>query len=303
MKISKLLLFSLLLVASTIRAQDFDAFFKPSDSLNSIRKNYTIAVATASAAGGLLALNSVWYADYSKSSFHFINDNAQWLQMDKVGHGFGTYHLGRFYSDALRWSGVDDKKSMIYGASAGFAFISAIEIMDGYSQNWGASAGDIAANAAGSAIFIGQELLWKEQRITPKFSFHSTLYAAARPNVLGSTYSEQILKDYNGQTYWLSTNVHSFAKSSKVPKWINIAIGYGAEGMVTGDDALVNTVFLPSKERYRQFYVSLDADLTKIPTKSHLLKTLFSVINTIKIPAPTVEITSHGQVKFHPIYF
>lgn len=303
MKISKLLLFTLLLVASAIRAQDFDAFFKPSDSLNPTKRNYTIAIGAASVAGGLLSLNSLWYSDYPKSSFHFVNDNAQWLQMDKVGHGYGTYHLGRFYSDALRWSGIDDKKSMIYGASAGFAFISAIEIMDGYSRNWGASVGDIAANAAGSAIFVGQELLWDEQRIIPKFSFHSTSYASVRPNVLGSTYSEQILKDYNGQTYWLSANVHSFAKSSKIPKWINVAVGYGADGMITGDDALVNTVFLPSNERYRQFYFSLDADLTKIPTNSHFLKTVFSVVNTIKIPAPSIEFTSHGKVKFHAVYF
>jgi hypothetical protein len=36
-----------------------------------------------------------------------------------------------------------------------------------------------------------QELLWKEQRITPKFSFHSTKYAALRPDVLGSSLPEK----------------------------------------------------------------------------------------------------------------
>jgi hypothetical protein len=46
------------------------------------------------------------------------------------------------------------------------------------------------------------------KRITPKFSFHTTQYAQYRPNVLGSSLAEQILKDYNGQTYWLSVNLH-----------------------------------------------------------------------------------------------
>lgn len=301
MKVFKLL--AILLYSSVSNAQDFDAFFKPSDTLNKSRKNYTIVAGASSAAAGLIALNSLWYTDYQKSNFHFVNDNAQWLQMDKVGHVYGTYHLGKIYSDALQWSGVDRNKSIWYGATAGFLFVSTIEIMDGYSENWGASGGDIAANAAGSALYIGQELLWQDQRITPKFSFHTTLYASARPAVLGSTFSEQILKDYNGQTYWLSANVHSFAKNTKIPKWLNLAVGYGAEGMIAGDDQLVNTVFLPTNSRYRQFYLSLDVDLTKIPTNSHLLKTVFSLVNTIKIPAPTVEFTSSGKVKFHPIYF
>lgn len=301
MKVFKLL--AILLYSSVSNAQDFDAFFKPSDTLNKSRKNYTIVAGASSAAAGLIALNSLWYTDYQKSNFHFVNDNAQWLQMDKVGHVYGTYHLGKIYSDALQWSGVDRNKSIWYGATAGFLFVSTIEIMDGYSENWGASGGDIAANAAGSALYIGQELLWQDQRITPKFSFHTTLYASARPAVLGSTFSEQILKDYNGQTYWLSANVHSFAKNTKIPKWLNLAVGYGAEGMIAGDDQLVNAVFLPTNSRYRQFYLSLDVDLTKIPTNSHLLKTVFSLVNTIKIPAPTVEFTSSGKVKFHPIYF
>ena len=145
--------------------------------------------------------------------------------------------------------------------------------------------------------------MWDEQRIIPKFSFHTTPYAAVRPNVLGSSLQEQILKDYNGQTYWLSINMYSFCKEAKIPKWLNLAVGYGAEGMITGNEAFVNTIFLPESKRYRQFYFSFDADLTKIETKSHFLKTFFSVFNTVKIPSPTFEINGKGTFKFHYIYF
>jgi hypothetical protein len=75
--------------------------------------------------------------------------------------------------------------------------------------------------------------MWKEQRITPKFSFHTTQYAQYRPNVLGSSLAEQMLKDYNGQTYWLSVNTPSIKAQN--PKWLNLAIGYGANGMLTGN--------------------------------------------------------------------
>jgi hypothetical protein len=280
-----------------------DSFLKPSDSLNLQRRNSVLISETVLAASVLVGLNQIWYADYPRSSFHTINDNSEWLQMDKAGHVFSSYHLGNFGKSTLAWSGVSKKNQLIYGSTLGFAFLSVVEVMDGYSSNWGASLGDVGANAAGTALFISQELLWKEQRIVPKFSFHTTPYASARPNVLGSSLSEQILKDYNGQTYWLSTNVHSFFKGSKIPTWFNIAVGYGAEGMITGNEELVNTVFLPESERFRQFYFSFDADLTKIKTKSHLLKTVFEIFNTIKIPAPTFEISSRGDFKFHYFYF
>jgi hypothetical protein len=50
-------------------------------------------------------LNQLWYADYPRSNFRFINDNADWLQMDKIGHFYSTY-LGRFGSEMLQWSGA-----------------------------------------------------------------------------------------------------------------------------------------------------------------------------------------------------
>jgi hypothetical protein len=178
-----------------------------------------------------------------------------------------------------------------------------VEVFDGYSANWGASLGDEVANVSGTALYVSQELLWNEQRIVPKFSFHTTPYAIRRSNVLGSTLQEQLLKDYNGQTYWLSANLYSFTKTASIPKWLNIALGYGAEGMITGTDEFVNTIFLPESKRYRQFYLSLDIDLTKIKTKSHIIKTILTVFNTFKIPAPAFEIKGNGGSKMHLIYF
>lgn len=278
-------------------------FLKPSDTLNKKRLQTLAISETVIGSVALIGLNQVWYADYPRSDFHFINDNSEWLQMDKAGHVFSCYHLGSFGANALKWTGASRKSQLIYGSTLGLAFMTTVEVFDGYSANWGASLGDVAANATGTALFVSQELLWKEQRIVPKFSFHTTPYASARPEVLGSSVQEQILKDYNGQTYWLSANIHSFTKSSAIPKWLNIAVGYGAEGMITGNDGFVNTVFLPESKRYRQFYLSLDLDLTKIETKSHFIKTLLTTLNTIKIPAPTFEIKGSGNSKIHFLYF
>ncbi|WP_396166168.1 DUF2279 domain-containing protein [Flavobacterium sp.] len=282
---------------------NLQSFLKPSDTLQPKRLTGVVIAEITMASGALIGLNQLWYADYAHSNLHSVNDNDEWLQMDKAGHLFSSYHMGAFGANALQWSGCSKKSQLIYGSTVGLAFMTAVEVFDGYSAEWGFSWGDMAANATGTALYVSQELIWNEQRIVPKFSFHTTQYAGLRPNVLGSSLSEQILKDYNGQTYWLSANVNSFFKSSKVPKWINIAVGCGADGMITGRTE--NNPLFSSLEakRSRQFYLSFDADLTKIRTKSHFLKTFFAVFNSIKIPAPTLEISGSQGIKFHYLYF
>ncbi|MFV8375271.1 DUF2279 domain-containing protein [Flavobacterium sp. LB1P71] len=305
MRFKKLLFLFLILIGyQTCFSQNtIDTFLTPSDSLNKKRQQTVVISEVVLASGILVGLNQLWYADYPKSDFHFINDNSEWLQMDKLGHSFSAYHLGRLGAEMVQWSGASKKNQLIYGAGLGFAFLTAVEAMDGYSSEWGASSGDIIANASGTALYVSQELLWKEQRITPKFSFHTTQYANQRPEVLGNSFAEQILKDYNGQTYWLSVNLYSFAKGSKIPKWLSLALGYGAEGMITGNRQNETQFPTLNRQRYRQFYLSFDVDLTKINTKSHFLRTLFAVLNTVKIPAPTIEMVHFNDVKVHLIYF
>ena len=280
-----------------------DTFLTPTDSLNKDKLKTVVITQTVASAAGLVGLHQLWYKNYPQSNFHFINDNGEWLQMDKIGHVFASYHIGRASAESFRWAGASKKSQLLYGATLGFAFLSVVEIFDGYSAEWGASSGDLIANTAGTVLYVGQELLWNEQRITPKFSFHTTKYAALRPNVLGSSFTEQILKDYNGQTYWLSGNLKSFFKTTEIPKWLNLAVGYGADGMISGNDQFINNSLPLNQTRTRQFYLSFDVDLTKISTKSHILKTFFSIFNTIKIPAPTIEINSSGKFYWHAFYF
>lgn len=301
---SKLLLLCFILSGMNIAAQETTSFWQKSDTLNKKRRSAVYITEASAAVLTLVGMNQLWYADYPRTSFQFKNDNSQWLQMDKIGHVMSSYYIGKLGMEALDWAGESKKNQMLYGATLGFAFLTSVEVLDGFSDQWGFSTGDFIANAAGTGLLIGQELLWNEQRITLKYSFHTTSYAKLRPEVLGENFIEQTLKDYNGQTYWLSANLWSFNKKSTFPKWINIAFGYGAEGMLTGDTStVVESLETPLPERYRQFYLSLDVDLTKIKTRSKLLKTVFSTLNFIKIPAPTLELTSKGKLKFHSLYF
>ncbi len=83
-----------LLVFQSVLAQNlFDTFLKPSDSLNQKRQNSVFITEAVLASGALFGLNQLWYADYPKSDFHFINDNSEWIQMDKVGHLYSSITL------------------------------------------------------------------------------------------------------------------------------------------------------------------------------------------------------------------
>lgn len=265
---------------------------------NKKRLTAVIAIETALYSGTLVGLNELWYKDYPRSSFHFFNDNSEWLQMDKAGHVITAYSVGRVGVDLLKWSGVKRKKAIWYGGMLGSLFLNTVEILDAYSSEWGFSTGDIAANTLGSFLLIGQELAWDEQRIMVKYSFRQSDYAKYNPSLLGSNFQESLLKDYNGQTYWLSLNISSFIKKeTRFPAWLNVAVGYGADGMVGGhQNPLIfdNTGTPITIDRYRQVYLSLDVDLTKIKTKTKLLKTLFHTIAFVKFPAPSIEFNKNG---------
>ncbi len=305
----KCLIISVMAVLVTVSGRS-----QPVDSTglfpDTVRKGRLAGVAITQGvlyASSLTGLYFLWYKDYPQSSFHFFNDGGEWMQQDKLGHVTTAYYTSRILSASYRWTGLKHKNSVLLGSLVSFAYMLNIEILDGFSAEWGFSAGDLAANAAGCILFLGQELLWKEQRFSMKYSFHPTEYAQYRPELLGSNLIQQMVKDYNGMTFWLSGNISSFLPPrSKFPKWLNIAAGYGAEGMTgASQNQTTGTIqqTIPEFQRYRKFFLTVDVDLTRIPTRSKFLKGLFLLVSFIKIPAPALEYNTLGQFTFHPLYF
>jgi hypothetical protein len=249
--------------------------------------------------GSIVYLNEAWYKQYNTGRFHVFNDNDEWLQMDKAGHIFTNYQLSRLMMNSFDWAGFNKNQKLFIGGTIGFAYMNAIEIMDGFSEGWGFSWGDELANFVGTSFAISQEALWHQQRIQLKFSYAQSGLAKYNPSLLGKNFYTQVLKDYNGQTYWLSVNPSSFIKKqNKFPKWLNVAFGYSAYGMIGGkfngftvqnEDGTVLRF-----DRQRRFYASIDVDLTRIPTKSRFLKAVFSAVNIIKFPAPALEFSTKG---------
>lgn len=276
-----------------------------SSSFNSTRLRWVVGSTSALYLGSMVGVGTIWYEDLGK--FHFFDDNSGWRYMDKWGHAATAYQTGRIGINVFRWTGMKEKQAIWFGGSVGLAFLTSVEVFDGMSEDWGFSWGDVAANGVGTGLAIAQELWWHESRISIKWSYRNSRFAQYRPELLGEGATTRWLKDYNGQTYWISTNVHSFLPDdSRFPKWLNMAIGYGAEGM-TGADR--NPEFneegeaIPNFRRYSQFYFGPDIDLSRIRTNSKPINFLFQVLGFVKIPLPALEYNPVGGLKLRALGF
>jgi len=301
----KLIVVSFVLVfySLSVRGQTIEI---PTDSVNKKRLNIVIYTSVGLYTTTLGILYYGWYKDSRSSKFHWYNDNKGWLQVDKAGHATTSFIMSDYAFWSLQWAGVDNNKAAIYAGLMGWSAMTVIEILDGFTTDYGASPGDLIANTIGASLFTGQQLLWKEQRFRLKYSYHATEFAKYRPDLLGKTGLQSMLKDYNGHTYWLSANIKSFLKDeSSFPSWINVSFGYGATGMLGtySNPPDYNGVQLPYYKRTRQYYFSLDVDWTRIQTNSSFLRFTFKAFSFIKIPFPTLEYNNQQQFVFHWMYF
>lgn len=303
--------------------------WEPADSFH--QKRFTLLVGGSALAysATTIGLYNIWYKDYPQGRFRVFNDWGEWEHVDKAGHVITAYAESYLAYKGARWTGISHNKAIWVGAGVSTLLQTTVEVMDGFSKRWGFSIPDVVSNTAGTALFVGQELLWQDQRIflkvsnsRPSYSTDpilangeseaSTTVRKVAHELYGSNYLEAFIKDYNGMTVWASINPNAFlgeaSTKSPLPEWLNLAVGYGAHQVYGAygngwRDEEGNSYSLHQYPRLRQWYLSLDIDTGRIPTNSDFLKTLFSVIRFIKIPAPTIEWRSDGSTRFHPLYW
>ncbi|MEZ4983646.1 MAG: DUF2279 domain-containing protein [Saprospiraceae bacterium] len=327
----KLLLLSLLLTSvlhPPLAAQEMEGWqwMEHADTLYKKRFWGALGAGTLIYSGASVGLYHAWYKDYELTKFRTFNDSKEWLQMDKTGHWLTTYTEARLLYDGTRWTGLDKRRSLWLAGAAAMFLQGTVEVMDGFSAEWGFSWSDIGFNALGMGLFVVQQSAWDEQRIIPKISTNRALpdpsievtstsgastYNLRQRHIdlYGRSLPERFLKDYNTMTIWASVNIHAFAPQSRWPRWLNVAAGYGADNLYGGfhnhwrDGEETYVLPVDAYPRTRQFYLSLDVDLKRIPTRKRWLQSVLSIVNFIKIPAPTLAWDTHRGWKLHPVYF
>ncbi len=255
--------------------------------------------------GGMSYLQFIWYKDHDRVPFHFYNDNSGYQQVDKFGHAFGSYMESYIGYHWLRSAGVPKKQSLLYGGTLGFLLQAPIEVFDGLYEGWGFSWGDIIANTVGAGLLIGQELLFDDLVFKYKLSLSPSEYAPMANGYLGNNIWESLFYDYNSHTFWLSSNINRFVQQDKLPDWLNLAVGYSANGMFGEFEnrTYYRGVHIPETTRYRQYLLSLDIDWTKIHTNSKFLNALLQAMAFIKLPFPAIEFNSLGKFKAYWMYY
>ncbi|RME99578.1 MAG: DUF2279 domain-containing protein [Bacteroidetes bacterium] len=296
------------------------------DTLHPQRLRLSIIGGSVIYGAAAVGLYHTWYKDFELGKFRTFNDSGEWLQMDKLGHLLTTYQEARLLYDGARWTGLDKKRSRWLAGGISMFLQATVEVMDGFSEKWGFSWSDVGFNTLGMGTFVLQQRIWEEQRIIFKLSSnqdwpsaapisstnglaHSSLRARSA-ELYGTSLAERALKDYNTMSIWASVNVRSFFPDAPWPAWLNVAVGHGAANLYGGfsntwTDAEGNSYRIPPGElrRHRQYYLSFDVDLKRIPTRHRGVRTLLSVLNFIKIPAPTLEWNREAGFRGHWLYY
>jgi hypothetical protein len=204
--------------------------------------------------------------------------------MDKLGHVFTAFHTTRLLSTYYSRSYII--KNTTWAAGIAFSYLTAIEIMDGYSSGWGFSRADFWSNVLG--VGLGAMIsVTNEISIKFKYSFfpNSNEYQQ-RPDLLGKTLTERLVKDYNNQTYWISIPFFMNTEIQWLKPWM-ISFGYGAGGMTSGHPT-------ENDLRRRDFFVSLDINPGKIKLRSRILKKCLVFFDVVKFPFPALRFNKSG---------
>jgi hypothetical protein len=223
-----------------------------------------------------------------------------------------AYAEAKILHKTLQWSGVDRKKAIIFGAIGAFMVQNSIEVYDGFSAEWGASPSDVLANGIGASIYATQELLLGKQLIKLKYGltfndYEDPILSSRSQYLYGSGMAQRFIKDYNGTSLWLCTTPKVLFPKCPIPKWLGVAVGFGNGGMFGGyENQWVDkqgTYYNRSDVvRYRKFLLSPDIDFEQIETKNKFWNSMLMMLNFFKIPMPTMEINTKGELLFHPLY-
>jgi hypothetical protein len=266
-----------------------------------IKKGRVIVVSSSLVAvlgGSYLYVENAWWSD-KQIPFHFDDgaDLTYALNVDKVGHFMGGLEAADFFSSSIKWAGMNEKKSLWYGAAFGSGLQLVIEMKDAYAPYWGFSKWDLALGSAGSFWPVAQYYNPDLKAINFKFSYYkrSNIYWDLDKQRGKETNKFAWQDDYPNQTYWLTFDVNHFIETCCWPDWLNVAVGFGID----------DTQYLNGGTKAggnNEWYIALDYDVPKLLKKwnSPTGKKVKHWLNYFHFPAPTIRISP--KLELYPLF-
>ncbi len=221
---------------------------------------------------------TAWWND-GTAGFHMDYNNTYTNNVDKVGHLYGGILFTECFSEGLRWAGLDEESSLLYGALFSTLVYTGVEIKDGYAPTWGFDPVDLAGSAVGSIYPYTQKKIPFLQNFNFKYSYFPSNSAYYNRNKKNQFFND----DYEGETFWLAANLKNLLPSgsnSFMPDFLNLALGVSVEHL---DNPI---------ERQRVFILSPDIDLVKLfKPESEFLKEVLRLLDYIHLPLPAIQVS------------
>ena len=267
-----------------------------------IKKGRVLLVGSSLAAvlgGSYLYVESSWWSD-KQIPFHFDDgsDLTYALNVDKVGHFMGGLEAADFFSSSIQWAGMNERKSIWYGAAFGTGLQLAIEMKDAYAPYWGFSKWDLALGSAGSFWPVAQYYNTNLKAINFKFSYYkrSNIYWDLDKQRGKETNKYAWQDDYPNQTYWVTLDINHFIETYCWPDWLNVAVGFGI------DDTQYLNESNSKTGGNNEWYIALDYDVPKMLKKwnSPTGKKVKHWLNYFHFPAPTIRISP--KLELYPLF-
>lgn len=236
-------------------------------------------LASSSMGGSYIFLQNIWWKEESKG-FH-LDDGFDLIyarNLDKLGHFYGGNLSADVFFHCLRWAGLSESKSDLYGGIYGTLVQVGIELKDGYAPAWGFSLWDVGAGSMGSFFPLLKRKVPFFANIDLKLSYYYR-----KDKYWEDSKTQAWIEDYSNQTYWFSCKVNNMLPMSLEPYWpdiLAVAIGFSVDENTdyTGNGKL-------------ETYLALDYDVTKLfPTQDPFWNKVKHYLNYIKFPSPAMRI-------------
>lgn len=282
---------SMMMFGNGVAQQKSDSLGQKTEQQYKVKPGRLILLTTAMT-GAFVGLhiyyNNTWWKD-RRDYFKFAEDGYYARDMDKASHIYTANVFTELTGALYEWTGMSPKKSLLYGALTSMAYETYIEINDGFAPNWGFDWKDMGANLFGALYPFMQKAMPVLQNFTFKWSFKPKWLKGKVQN------SDDLLDDYTNMTFWLGISPSGLLPASlakNYPSFLGIAVGLSIKNASHAAG---------STNAYREWFLSLDYDVTKLPGNTPFLKKLKKILNFYHFPAPAVRVSPSGI--WYGLYF
>lgn len=237
--------------------------------------------------------NTWWKEDSNyvyDGSFNVVQDNKYALNIDKLGHAYGSVIASHFISAGFEASGLDEESAVWIGAAGGLGMQLFVEIQDGFAPTdritgkpkWGFSPGDAISDILGAGYFVAKYYY----PFLNNFQLRAS-YFPSKELLNGKKPDNNFSDDYEGQKMWLSFRMKNLLPESISDYWpsfLMLSLGYHVSGI--GDYY---------QQKVKPFYyIAFDFDVETIPLYGKFWAFIKNTFNYLHFPLPGIQISENG---------